>query len=147
MNKWLSALLGVVASLPTPAAAYDSRDLLCGTIRRTADGLFTNRMEPGLSVRAMIMEPGPFVQRLGPDVVAFICFRDQVMPEVDDVEVLQAGYSLYLGSSRTGVRMIKLELVGGRVRFEAMSGNLNGGERRSLAQIVEQMQARLVPAP
>ncbi|HEV7661699.1 MAG TPA: hypothetical protein VGO55_17805 [Allosphingosinicella sp.] len=98
---------------------------------------------PGLSVRALVAAPGPFVHDLGADVVAFTCFRSEVMPEVDDVEVLQAGLELYLGSMSTGTRMIKLSLAGGRVRFEAMQGSLNGGERRSLARIVAAMQARV----
>ena len=146
MHKLIIAALGLAAVLPAPAAAYDSRDLMCGSIRRTEDGRFRNSLDPGLSVRALVAEPGPFVQRLGPDVVAFTCFRSEPMPEVDDVEVLQAGYALYLGSPRYGTRMIKLELVDGRVTFEAMSGALSGGERRSLQRIVGQMQARLAPA-
>ncbi len=145
MNRLMFALLGATAMLPAPARAYDSQDLMCGTIRRTEDGRFRNSMDSGLSVRALVAEPGPFVQRLGPDVVAFTCFRSEVMPEVDDVEVLQAGYGLYLGSMRTGTRMIKLELVDGRVRFETVGGALSGGERRSLERIVAQMQARLAP--
>jgi hypothetical protein len=146
MHKAIIGALGLAAVLPAPAAAYESHDLMCGAIRRTADGHFTTSMAPGFSVRALVAEPGPFVQRLGADVVAFTCFRDQVMPEADDVEVLQAGYTLYLGSQRTGMRMIKLELAGGRVTFDVSSGDLNGGERRSLARIVEQMQARIAPA-
>ncbi len=147
MHKLVIAMLGVAAVLPAPAAAYDSRDLMCGSIRRTEDGRFRNSIDPGLSVRALVAEPGPFVQRLGPDVVAFTCFRSEVLPEVDDVEVLQAGYGLYLGSPRTGTRMIKLELAGGRVAFEAIGGDLSRGERRSLERIVGQMQARLAPVP
>jgi hypothetical protein len=138
----VAALLAALA-LPAPAAAFESRDLICTAIRQAAGGGFTVSGAPGLSVRALVAAPGPFVHDLGADVVAFTCFRSEVMPEVDDVEVLQAGLELYLGSMSTGTRMIKLTLTGGRVRFEAMQGGLNGGERRSLARIVAAMQARV----
>jgi hypothetical protein len=137
-----AALLGAIA-LPAPAAAFESRDLICMATRQAAGGGFTVSGAPGLSVRALVAAPGPFVHDLGADVVAFTCFRSEVMPEVDDVEVLQAGLELYLGSTSTGTRMIKLALTGGRVRFDVMQGNLNGGERRSLGRIVAAMQARV----
>lgn len=137
-----AALLAALA-LPAPAAAFESRDLMCTAIRQAEGGGFMVSGAPGLSVRALVAAPGPFVHDLGADVVAFTCFRSEVMPEVDDVEVLQAGLELYLGSTRTGMRMIKLGLSGGRVRFEVMQGGLNGGERRSLARIVAAMQTRV----
>jgi hypothetical protein len=137
-----AALLSALA-LPAPAAAFESRDLMCMATRQAEGGGFTVSGAPGLSVRALAAAPGPFVHDLGADVVAFTCMRSEVMPEVGDVEVLQAGLELYLGSMRTGTRMIKLALTGGRVRFEVLQGSLNGGERRSLDRIVAAMQARV----
>lgn len=137
------------AALPAPAAAFESRDLMCTAIRRAGTG-FTYSAEPGLSVRALVRAPGPFAHDLGDDVVAFTCMRSEVMPEVDDVEVLQAGLELYLGSANTGIRLIKLSLAGGLVRYEVMEGTLSTGEQRNLTRIVAAMQARIGaarPAP
>ena len=140
------ALIAALA-LPAPAAAFESRDLMCMATRQAEGGGFRVSSVPGLSVRALVAAPGPLVHGLGADVVAFTCMRSEAMPEVDDVEVLQAGLELYLGSMSTGTRMIKLSLTGGRVRFEVMQGGLNGGERRSLTRIVAAMQARVDAAP
>jgi hypothetical protein len=137
-----AALLAALAA-PAPAAAFESRDLMCMATRQAEGGGFTVSSAPGLSVRALVAAPGPFVHDLGADVVAFTCMRSEAMPEVDDVEVLQAGLELSLGSMGTGTRMIKLVLTGGRIRFEVLQGSLNGGERRSLARIVAAMQARV----
>ena len=135
----------LVLALPSPAAAYEARDLMCMSMHRVEGG-FTNRSPPGLSVRALVSAPGPFVNSFGDDVVAFTCFRDRPLPEVDDVEILQAGYALYLGSQPTGLRMIKLSLENGRVAYEVSGGALSDGERRSLDRIVARMQARIGPA-
>ncbi|HYN46845.1 MAG TPA: hypothetical protein VES64_09150 [Allosphingosinicella sp.] len=139
------ALIAAVA-MPAPVAAFESRDLMCTAIRRAGTG-FTYSAEPGLSVRALVRAPGPFVHGLGDDVVSFTCLRTQAMPEIDDVEVLQAGYELFLGSRGTGMRMIKLSLAGGRVAFEIDGGALSAGEQRNLTRIVAAMQARLDAAP
>jgi hypothetical protein len=138
------ALIAAVA-MPAPAVAFESRDLMCTAIRRAGTG-FTYSAEPGLSVRALVAAPGPFVHSLGADVVAFTCMRSEAMPEVDDVEVLQAGLELYLGSRNTGTPLIKLSLAGGQVRYEVMEGTLSGGERHNLTRIVAAMQARVEAA-
>jgi hypothetical protein len=142
MRKLPVIAAAVLALLPAPALA---RDLMCQTVRRLEDGRFTYRMEPGLSVSALVARPGPFVHDLGADVVGFTCFRSDPMPELDDVEVLQAGFSLYLGSPGTQARVIALELTDGRIVYRTLNGSLDGGEQRALERIVARMQVRLPP--
>jgi hypothetical protein len=143
---YVAFALAAAATLPAPAAAFESRDLGCTAIRRLGTG-FTFSAEPGLSVRALVRAPGPFVHSLGDNVVGFSCLRSQTMPEVDDVEVLQAGYDLYLASPSAGLRLIKLSLAGGRVAFEVSDGALSGSEQSNLTRIVAAMQARIGAAP
>ena len=124
----------------TPAAAPG--DLLCSALRTLPGGKFTYTLERGYSVAAEAAKPGPFVNDRGDDVAGFVCMRDDPFPEVDDVEVLQAGFILYIGG-KTGDRLIELELVDGQVKSDVINGELSAGEQTRLDRVVAAMQARI----
>lgn len=141
--------LSLAAAMPPAPATAGApgmalpRDLQCSVIRKLPDGKFTYTMEPGLSVAEMVRKPGPFVNDRGDDVVAYVCIRTDPIPEIDDVEVLLAGFEFFVAGEKTGMRMIKLKLVDGRVTHEVSSGALDAGERKKLTRVLEAMQRRV----
>ena len=134
----------LAASSPPAAAQTASPDReICSEVKKLPDGMFTFEPKPGLSLLEMARQPGQFAYRHAGDVVAFSCFRVRSLPEVDDVEILQGGFDLFLSGRDTGMRLLKLSLDGGRVRYEVSDGILSAAEQRALGDIVAAMQARL----
>jgi hypothetical protein len=112
-------------------------------VKQLPDGKFTYQPKPGLSVLEAARRPGPFAYDHPGDVVGFSCLRTRPLPELDDMEILQAGFELYLGNWAMDLTMIKLSLVDGQVRSEVISGSLSAKEEKELAGIVAGMQARM----
>ncbi|HEX8642919.1 MAG TPA: hypothetical protein VF702_03285 [Allosphingosinicella sp.] len=120
-----------------------SRDLACATIETVPGGRFTHRSRPGLSVLALARADGPFTFEHGGEVVGFVCLRRSGLPEVDEVEVLQAGFTLGIGGVGRTVTLIHLELKNGRIETEMLDGALDTGDERRLSAVVAGMQARV----
>jgi hypothetical protein len=137
----MSIAAAIIALTLAPSAA--SGDILCSALRRLPDDKFTYTLERGYSIIDQTAKPGPFVNTLGDDVSGFVCVREDPIPVVDDVEVLQAGFSLYLGGRKTGNRMLAIRIEDGRVTTEVSNGELDAGEQKRLAKVVAAMQARL----
>lgn len=125
-------------------AQRGSGDIVCSTIERHPEGGFTYRVQSGLSVLALVRADGPFAWEHGGEVVGFACIRGgRGLPEIDEVEVLQAGFSLAVGGMADGMRSVQLEVREGRIVTETLTGTLAPGDARRLEAIVAAMQARL----
>lgn len=136
-----------LAALAAPAtAAAASRDVMCSAVLKLEGGGFSYRPEPGLSVLRLARAEGPFAYDNPGNVVGFSCLRTELLPDEADLEILQAGYELYIAGQRSGMLILELSLVDGRVKAE-MDGTLNPGEQRRLDRVVEKMQARLSERP
>jgi hypothetical protein len=120
-----------------------ARDIACQTVERVPAGGFTYRQQPGLSILAQARGDGAFTYEHDGRVVGFTCLRPGGLPDVEEVEVLQAGFSLAIGGDRSPLRIVQLELTGGTVTAEMLSGTLDPADRRRLDAIVAAMQARL----
>jgi hypothetical protein len=137
-----AALLAASMSLATAGQAAPPPTEACSEVKRLPDGMFTFQPKPGLSLLETARQPGPFVYRHDGDVVAFSCVRARALPQVDDVEILQAGFELFLAGWGTGMRMLKLSIDQGRVRYEVTDGSLSAAEQKELNDILAAMQAR-----
>src|SRR5215216_4550297 len=103
-------LVGIVAAglIASPASAKP-RDIMCNAIEKTAEGKFTYAQIPGLSIVRHVNENRPFTAEGSAELVGFACARTEIVPIVNDVKVLQAGFSLSIGISRNGaIEMIDL---------------------------------------
>jgi hypothetical protein len=139
------AALGLWAAAEASAAPPrgGNRDISCQSVERLPGGNFTFRMRPGLSILALARADGAFRWEHGGPVVGFSCLRPGGMPDVDDFEVLQAGFSLAIGDAAGPLRVIQLELKDGRVTARAIAGTVDAADRRRLDAIVTAMQARI----
>lgn len=137
--------LGALAA-PVPAEAA-SRDVMCSVVLKLEGGGFSYRPEPGLSVLRLARAEGPFIYDNPGNVAGFSCLRTELLPDEADLEVLQAGYELYIAGQRSRMLILELSLADGRVKAEMADGALNPGEQRRLDRVVEKMQARLSERP
>lgn len=112
-------------------------------MERLPSGNYTYRMQPGLSILALARADGAFAWEHGGEVVGFSCLRRGGMPDVDDVEVLQAGYSLAIGDAAGALRVVQLEIENRRVGAEMIAGTMDPADRRRLDAVVAAMQARI----
>ena len=134
----IAAALIALAPAPAPQG-----DIMCSALRQVEGGKYTFTMERGYSVADEVAKPGPFVNDRGKDVVGFVCLRENTIPRVDDVEVLQAGFTFYVGDVEHEKRMVVLDLVDGRVTSNVLNGELTPDEDQSLARVVVAMQLRV----
>ena len=141
-----AAALALAGFAAVPASAGGIREISCQEIVRTDDGRFTYRSAP-FSVLRDVRAPGPFAYENSGGVVAFSCARSTLVPQVDDVEVLQAGYGLTIGTMRGGIVLLELSLESGRVAYSLNGGELSPRERREVDAVVARMQARLESSP
>lgn len=118
-------------------------DISCQRIETLPGGGFTFRMHPGLSILALARADGAFAWRHGGEVVGFSCLRRGGLPDVEEVEVLQAGYSLAVAAPGRDLRVVQLELKDGRVIASMIAGALEPADRRRLDAVVAAMQARI----
>lgn len=135
------------ASPPGPAEAASRNRESCSEVKKLPDGRFTYQLKPGLSVLEAARRPGPFAYEHPGDVTGFSCLRARPLPELDDVEILQAGFELYLGGGTTDLTMIKLSLVNGQVRHQVIAGSLSARGQKELTGMVAGMQARMAAPP
>lgn len=131
---------GAAAAAPPRGGA---RDITCQTVERLPAGGFTYRPQPGLSILAQARGDGAFTFEHDGQVVGFTCLRPGGLPDVEEVEVLQAGFSLAIGGNSAPLRIVQLELTAGRVVAEMLAGELEPADRRRLDAIVAAMQARV----
>ena len=129
-----------------PASAAGGRELSCQEIVKTDDGRFTYR-PAGFSILAKTRSPGPFVYDNTGGVVAFSCARTEIVPQPDDVEVLQAGYDLTIGSMRGALVLLELSVADGRITHSVSGGELSPRERRALEAVLVRFQERLAASP
>lgn len=141
-RRLLLALAFGALAAPAPAAAA-SRDVMCSVVLKLEGGGFSYRPEPGLSVLRLARAEGPFAYDNPGDVVGFSCLRTELVPDEADLEILQAGYDLYIAGQRNGMLILELSLADGRVKAEMDGGALNPAEQRRLDRVVGEMQARL----
>jgi hypothetical protein len=137
----LCLLAAGAASAQAPRGG--SRDISCATIETVAGGRFTHRTRPGLSVLALARADGAFAFRHDGEVVGFVCLRRSGLPEVEEVEVLQAGFTLGIGRVGDSVTIVHLQLANGRVVAEMLDGKFEAGDQRRLNMVVAAMQARI----
>lgn len=135
--------LSAAAAAPAAAPRGGNRDISCQTVERLPSGNYTYRMQPGLSILALARADGDFAWQHGGEVVGFSCLRRGGMPDVDDVEVLQAGFSLAVGDAAGMLRVVQLKIENRRVAAETIAGTLDPADRRRLDAIVAAMQARV----
>jgi hypothetical protein len=138
------AAAGAAGAAPPRGGAAD---ISCQRIETLPNGGFTYRMQPGLSILALARADGAFSWSHGGEVVGFACLRRGGLPDVEEVEVLQAGYSLAIGAPGRELRLVQLELKEGRVVADMLVGTMEPGDRRRLDAIVAAMQARIDSAP
>lgn len=136
---------GAVALTPIAATAQrGNRDLMCNLILRTEDGRFTYSSRPGLSVLDLTAPDGPIERSELPDNVSgFACIRTSQVPDINDIEVLQAGLSLSISGSARELRIMSLTLADGRVSYQMGVGAMNRSETRATEEVIRQMQARI----
>lgn len=135
--------MSLIAAALIVLAPAPQGDVMCSALRQVEGGKYTYTVERGYSVTDEVARPGPFVNDRGKDVIGFVCLRENAIPRVDDVEVLQAGFSLYIGEVAHEKRMVVLALVDGRVTSDVLDGELNDDEARRLARVVVAMQLRV----
>lgn len=144
--KLLTAMM-TAALLASGAAAGQprggARDIMCQTIVRLPEGGFSYRQQPGLSILALARADGAFTFEHAGDVAGFTCLRRGGLPDIEEVEVLQAGYSLAIGGDAAPLRVLQLELEDGHVNARMIAGTLDAGDQRRLDAIVAAMQARI----
>ena len=119
------------------------KETMCNIINRVEGG-FTYKPAFGLSVLREVQHDGPFVLPNEPNTVTIACIRSSLIPVVEDVKVLQAGYSLFIGGGRGGgISMLELEMKNGTVVANTEKVELSRSERSDLQQILGKMQAVL----
>jgi hypothetical protein len=144
----LSIAIAAAALLAAGAASArqprgGARDVMCQTIVRVPGGGFSYRQQPGLSILALARGDGAFAFDNDGDVAGFSCLRSGGLPDVEEVEVLQAGFSLAIGGSAAPLRIVQLELENGHVNASMIAGTMDDADARRLAAIVAAMQARI----
>jgi hypothetical protein len=138
----ISVLAGA-AVLPGAAQA-ENRDINCSMIKKTENGKFTYSSNPGFSILRLTAPDGPMPSDIIPEnVVGFACVRQNIVPDENDIEVLQAGYSLTLADTKETFRTMQLSLVDGKIAYEISGGTLSKKETKKLDKVIAKMQARI----
>ena len=138
-------VLSIVLALASPVVATER----CAVLFETTDGKIGHAFVPSLSVADLAPEQAFDLPPDTPTQVRSIqCGRETLVPGVNDIKPLQAGYPISIvASGRVGV----LEAVSGQLRFRMLVGEMTEEEsslvERALNQAQEQFHGRAVVAP
>lgn len=135
IDVWIGLATLVSANLP-PQAVQEAG---CSALVKTEQGT-TVVDDANLKVLEQTRTSADFVYRRE-NTQAIRCVRTDLVPVLNDVKVLRAGYPLYVvqavaGTTRAGV----LEVSGGQVRFRVVQGELTPDEKQRLLTRLNEIQ-------
>jgi anti-sigma factor ChrR (cupin superfamily) len=125
--------------LSAPASAKNA-DFMCQVIKGTADGKFTYEQMPGYSVLSVVQKDGTPKFNLPERAEGFSCVRKKIVPEFEDVKVLQQGLSLVISTSNGTLRMLSIKIANDQIEHNMVMGQLSKKEQKKLTKILAKMQ-------
>jgi len=141
----LFSLLLAAQGAPVPAATAPDVEK-CGVIYEAAQDTYQTLQMPNLHV----MGTGDAKFVLPPDapkkVSAVICGRASIIPQLNDVKVLSAGYPLFL-VAHGGKRSAVLEGNKGQLQLEMREGEFTDSEAAQAQEFLDQAKTLFKSKP
>lgn len=136
VTVWITAasIASAGASLPPLV------EMECSAIVQPQGGATTVVNDEALKVLEQTSGSGEFAYDRE-DTRAILCERNDLVPAVSDLKVLNAGYPLYITVVfGPDARIGALEVSGGRLRFRMMQGELTAYEKQRLQDRLNEIQ-------
>jgi hypothetical protein len=112
----------------------------CGLVKPSANPEGEFVLQPDLHPLTQTGTGGPF-KLDAPAGSSVMCARAELLPVVNDAEVVVAGYPFMIAED-PGERLGVLEFSGGKFGFRLLQGALTADEQKRLAPRLERMQKK-----